>query len=464
MNLTVYNTLDHAVRPFQEIEKGKIGLYTCGPTVYDYPHIGNFRSYVFEDLVKRYLLMRGFQVLHVMNITDIEDKIIRRANQEGVTISEISRKFTEAFFEDRDRLRILPADVYPRATEHIEEMVAIIETLLEKGIAYQKDGSVYFSIARFPAYGRLANLDKEKMRVGVRVDLDEYDKEEVQDFVLWKGRKGDEPFWTTRIGEGRPGWHIECSAMSGKYLGTHFDIHMGGVDNIFPHHENEIAQTEAATGETFVNYWIHCQHLIVDNQKMSKSLGNFYTLRDLLQKGYDPMAIRYLLLSTHYRKLLNFSFEGLERAAQALQRMRNFAFSLQELTPPPGKTAAVDQLVAAAEQSFFTAMDDDFNISGALGAFFDFIHAVNSQVDSLKTDDVTAIQTLLRRINSVLGILDLNVKRDLESEILARIEERQAARKAKDFARSDRIRDELKARGIILMDTPEGVKWRLDQQ
>ena len=303
-----FNTLTRSLEEFREIEKGKIGLYTCGPTVYDFPHIGNYRSYVFEDLVKRFFLFLGLRVNHVMNITDIDDKTIRKANELGVPLDEVTRKYIDAFHADLRTLHILPADVYPRATEHIPEMLKLISVLLEKGFAYEKDGSVYFSIERFKEYGRLANIDRENLKLGAAVaaDADEYEKESIQDFVLWKGKKPGEPFWPAPFGEGRPGWHIECSAMSMKYLGPHFDIHMGGVDNIFPHHENEIAQSECANGETFVNYWLHCQHLVVDNKKMSKSLGNFYTLGDLLQRGFDPMAVRYLLISTHYRKLLEF--------------------------------------------------------------------------------------------------------------------------------------------------------------
>ncbi|HEX7503314.1 MAG TPA: cysteine--tRNA ligase, partial [Acidobacteriota bacterium] len=328
-----FNTLSRSLEEFHEIEKGKIGLYTCGPTVYDFPHIGNYRSYVFEDLVKRFFLFLGFRVKHVMNITDIDDKTIRKANETGVPLDQVTRKYIDAFHADLRTLNILPADVYPRATEHIPEMLKLIEVLLQKGFAYEKDGSVYFSIERFKGYGRLANIDRENLKLGATAaaDADEYEKESIQDFVLWKGKKPGEPAWPAPFGEGRPGWHIECSAMSMKYLGPHFDIHMGGVDNIFPHHENEIAQSECANGETFVNYWLHCQHLVVDNKKMSKSLGNFYTLGDLMERGFDPMAVRYLLISTHYRKLLNFTLDGLEMAGQALGRVRNFVFSMKNV-------------------------------------------------------------------------------------------------------------------------------------
>ncbi|MCG2812833.1 MAG: cysteine--tRNA ligase, partial [Candidatus Aminicenantes bacterium] len=303
-----FNTMTRRQEEFREIEKGAIGLYTCGPTVYDYPHIGNYRSYVFEDLVKRFFIFSGYRVRHVMNITDIDDKTIRKANELGLPLAEVTQKFIDAFHSDLGILNILPADVYPRATAHIPEMLDLIAVLLEKGFAYEKDGSVYFSIERFKDYGRLANIDRDKLQLGTAVDTDEYEKESIQDFVLWKGKKPGEPSWPAPFGAGRPGWHIECSAMSMKYLGPHFDVHMGGVDNIFPHHENEIAQSECANGQTFVNYWLHCQHLVVDNKKMSKSLGNFYTLDDVLQRGFDSMAVRYLLISTHYRKLLNFTF------------------------------------------------------------------------------------------------------------------------------------------------------------
>lgn len=456
-----YNTLTNRVDEFNEIEKGKIGLYTCGPTVYDYAHIGNFRSYIFEDLVKRYFLYRGYKVLHVMNITDIDDKTIKRANEEGVQLNDVTDKYIKAFMEDIDTLNIDKADHYPRATDHVKEMLEIIDKLMEKGFAYSKDDSIYFSIEKFQDYGRLANISRENLRTGVSIDADEYDKDNVQDFVLWKSKKEGEPSWDAgKYPEGRPGWHLECSAMSSKYLGNHFDIHMGGVDNIFPHHENEIAQSECANSEPFVNYWLHCQHLIVDNQKMSKSLGNFYTLRDLLDKGYQPMEIRYLLISAHYRKLLNFTIDGLAGARQSLKRINDFIFALKGLKAIEGKTPGITELVDQSEARFRENMDNDFNISGALGTFFEFIHAVNLKQKELKTGDIKNVLDFMSRIDTVLGVMKQDDEKNLDAEIEEKIQLRQQARKDKNYRLADTIRDELKAKGIVLIDTPEGVRWK----
>lgn len=459
-----YNTLSNKVEEFKEIKKGTIGLYTCGPTVYDYAHIGNFRSYMVEDLIKRYFIYRGYKVHHIMNITDIDDKTIRKANQLKVSLNEVTDKYIQAFMEDVETLNIDKADQYPRATDHITEMLDIIDALMEKGYAYIKDNSVYFSISKFNEYGKLANISQENLKTGVSVDADEYEKDNVQDFVLWKGKKEGEPSWQTdKYGEGRPGWHIECSAMSSKYLGNHFDIHMGGVDNIFPHHENEIAQSQCATGEGFVNYWIHCQHLIVDNQKMSKSLGNFYTLRDLLDQGHEPREIRYLLLATHYRKLLNFTFEGLAQAKQSLKRIDDFIFTLNGLSPAEGENEQITKLVQESEKAFQEQMDNDFNISGALGVLFEFIHQVNVKQNELKRKDIEHVLAFMDRIDTVLGILKKEDQGMLDEEIEARITERNQARKEKNWALADQIRDELKAKGIVLIDTPDGVRWKYEK-
>ncbi len=457
-----YNTLTRCQEEFREIEKGRIGLYTCGPTVYDYPHIGNFRSYVFEDLVKRYFIFLGYRVTHVMNITDIDDKTIRKANELGVPLAEVTQKYIDAFHADLRTLNVLPADVYPRATGHIPEMLDLISTLLQKGFAYEKDGSVYFSIERFPEYGRLANLDRASLKPGASaaVDADEYEKEAVQDFVLWKGKKPGEPSWPAPFGEGRPGWHIECSAMSMKYLGPHFDIHMGGVDNIFPHHENEIAQSEAANGQAFVNYWLHCQHLVIDNKKMSKSLGNFYTLGDLLGRGCDPMAVRYLLISTHYRKLLNFTLDSLEMAGQALARVKNFVFSLKNVQADGEADPELAAAVAASLKAFSENMADDFNVSGALGVMFELISEINPRLNALTRADAAVVLSYMERLNTVLGVLELGDQGPLAAVIETRIALRETARREKNFARADEIRAELKEQGIILLDTPAGVKWR----
>lgn len=458
--MKVYNTLSNSIEEFKEINKGKVGLYMCGPTVYDYAHIGNFRSNMSQDLVKRYLIYKGYDVFHVMNITDIDDKTIKKSNELNVSLREVTDKYTEAFMKDLETLNITKADVYPRATEHIDEMLGIVGKLEENGYAYQKDSSVYFSIDKMENYGRLANISKENLKVGVSVDADAYDKDNAQDFVLWKGKKEGEPSWESNYGEGRPGWHLECSAMSMKYIGHTIDIHMGGVDLIFPHHENEIAQSECATGHKFVNYWLHCQHLVVDNQKMSKSLGNFYTLQDILDKGYDPMEIRYLLISANYRKTLNFTFEGLDSARVSLKRIKDFIFTLEGLNPADGETPEITNLVKESEGKFQENMDMDFNISGGLGVFFEFIHAVNLKQKDLKKGDVKNVLDYVDRINSVLGVIKKEEAGILDSEIEAKIQQRQEARKAKDFALADAIRDELKAQGIALIDTPDGVRWK----
>lgn len=455
-----YNTLTRAVEEFKEIEKGHIGLYTCGPTVYDYAHIGNFRSYIFEDLVKRFFIFQGYKVKHVMNITDIDDKTIRKANEMQLPLNEVTQKYIDAFNEDMHSLNILAADVYPRATDHIPEMVSLIETLLGKGFAYKKDGSVYFSIARFKDYGCLANIDQDSLKPGTALELDEYDKEAAQDFVLWKGKKPDEPAWPAPFGQGRPGWHIECSAMSMKYLGPHFDIHMGGVDNIFPHHENEIAQSECANGQKFVNYWLHCQHLVVENKKMSKSAGNFYTLRELLQRGHDPLAIRYLLISSHYRKLLNFSFASLEMASQALNRIKNFVFALKNVPTAGPENPEIKELINASQNIFRENLADDFNISGALGVLFDFIYQVNLKMNAVTQADALLILKYMEKLDLVLGILPEQESADLEAVITDKIARRERARKNKDFALADAIRGELKNQGITLLDTATGVKWK----
>jgi len=465
MSLKLYNTLTNKIDEFKEINKGKVGLYMCGPTVYDHAHIGNFRSNIFQDLVKRYLIYLGYEVKHVMNITDIDDKTIRKSIDQNIPIEEVTKKYTESFFEDLEALNILKADVYPRATEHIPEMKNMVSKLIDKGFAYKQGDSVYFNIEKFDNYGRLANIKKENLKTGVSVDHDEYDKNNVQDFVLWKGKKEKEPFWETEFGEGRPGWHIECSAMSTKYLGEHFDIHIGGVDLIFPHHENEIAQSECSTNKKFVNYWLHCQHLIVDNKKMSKSLKNFYTLKDLLKKGYDPMEIRYLLIATHYRKLLNFTFEGLISAGKSLKRIKEFLFTLEGIKAKKGKSNEISELIERYENKFKDNMDDDLNVSGALGVLFEFIHEINKRVDILKSDDVKNALSFIERINSVFGIVkkDDDEARISEEEIKKMIDERNNAKKNKDYALADRIRDDLKQKGIVLIDTPDGVRWKIEK-
>jgi cysteinyl-tRNA synthetase len=460
MALKLYNTLANQIEEFRENVPGQVKLYTCGPTVYDFAHIGNLRAYMFEDLLKRYLLYRGYRVFHVMNITDIDDKTIKKANANNTTIFELTKQYTKAFYQDLKTLNILPADVYPKATEHIDEMVEMVEILLKKGYAYQKDGSIYFSIKNYPEYGKLANIDPENLKTGTSVDLDEYNKENAQDFVLWKGKKPEEPSWETDFGEGRPGWHLECSAMSMKYLGNNFDIHAGGVDNIFPHHENEIAQSQAATGEKFVNYWAHCQHLIVDNEKMSKSTGNFFLLRDIIDKGYSPRAIRFLLISTHYRKLLNFTFKDLKSASTSLERIDNFIFMLKNLQPVQGSNPDITALISTNEMKFQKHMDNDLNISGALGTLFDFISEINKKQNLLKSKNISEITSYLESLDSVLGIIESKTDNSINHNIEELISQRNLARKNKNFTLADQIRNQLKEQGITLIDTPTGTKWK----
>ncbi|MBU4254668.1 MAG: cysteine--tRNA ligase [Acidobacteria bacterium] len=457
-----FNTLTGRMDPFKPITPGKVGLYTCGPTVYDYAHIGNFRAYLFEDLLKRFLQLSGFAVTHVMNITDIDDKTINGAAEKGLSLKAYAEPFITAFFEDLKRLNASPADVYPRATEHIPEMTRLIQGLIDKGFAYMKDGSVYFDISRFPAYGRLAKLDRAQLQSGRRSESDEYEKANAVDFALWKAQKGEEPSWETAFGPGRPGWHIECSAMSARYLGPHFDIHCGGVDNIFPHHENEIAQSEAYHGHPFVNYWLHCHHLIVDSEKMSKSKGNFYTLCDILDRGNDPTAVRLLLLSTHYRKQLNFTWDALNQAASSLQRIRDFVHILRTETFPEGKTEIASALATRMSDKFQKGLADDLNMSVALTALFEMIKKVNILISKkeIRQDDAGQILQAVQRVDGVVGILPLESEEDLVADILALIEERQKARSNKNFALSDRIREELLARGIALEDTRDGVRWK----
>ncbi len=480
-----FNTLSGQKEEFKPLIAGEVKLYTCGPTVYDYAHIGNFRAYVFEDLLKRFLLFMGFRVIHVMNITDVDDKTIRGAKGLGVSLGDFTKKYIDAFFDDIQKLRIAPANHYPRATEHIPEMVAMVKGLLAKGFAYERDGSYYFSIAKFPGYGKLSKINLDALQPGQRVDADEYEKESIHDFALWKARKEGEPYWETEIGPGRPGWHIECSAMSSKYLGETFDIHCGGVDNIFPHHENEIAQSEALTGKPFVRYWLHCHHLLVDGEKMSKSKGNQYTLRDLLSRKVDPLALRFLLLSTHYRKTLNFTFEALSQAERSLQRIKDFVYELRTRNFEEGDTPTASQLVEQTRQRFIEGLSDDLNISSSLTALFDLIKKVNLLMseNKFKKNDALAVFDLLQSLDQVLAILPPPEGGIISKEILARlasfekealstpeiplpetivekIVERHRAREEKDYRRADEIRRFLLEQGILLEDTREGVRWK----
>ncbi|MBI2549004.1 cysteine--tRNA ligase [Candidatus Woesearchaeota archaeon] len=462
MGLQFYNTLTRSKQLFKPLHKGKVGLYTCGPTVYNYAHIGNFRAYVCSDILRRYLAYSGYTVTHVMNITDVDDKTIRNAQQEKMTLKAFTEKYTQAFFEDIDKLALLRAHHFPRATHHIEEMVAMIKTLLTKGLAYKgDDGSVYYAIAKFKNYGKLSKIKVDKQKKGVRISHDEYDKDNAHDFALWKAysKEDGDMYWETELGKGRPGWHIECSAMSVAYLGQCFDIHTGGVDLIFPHHENEIAQSEGCFGKPFVQYWLHNDYMLVNGKKMSKSLGNFFTLRDLEQKGYSLPAIRYLLLSAHYRAQLNFTEEGLQSAEQTVARLRECICKLQEIEKKDKseKPHYISALLPAIKEDFEKQMDDDLNIANALSVLFDFIKSVNGYLDQdeVTRKDAQGCLQLLHSFNNVLAIMDFS-EENIPSEIMRLVAEREHARQTKDWKAADRIRKQITAKGYHVDDTKDG--------
>lgn len=469
MALRFYNSLTHKKEVFKPLEEGKVRMYSCGPTVYNFVHIGNLRAFVFTDLLRRYLKYSGFKLTHVMNITDVDDKTIRDSKKEKLPLKMFTEKYTKEFLDDIGSVNVEVPEIMPRATDHIHEMVGIIEKLHKNGLAYEKNGSVYFKIAGSKGYGALAGLDKADLKLnadGRLSDRDEYEKEDVRDFALWKAYDKDDGdvFWGTPFGKGRPGWHIECSAMSMKYLGETFDIHTGGIDLLFPHHTNEIAQSSGATGKKFVNYWLHNAHLIVNGEKMSKSKGNFFTLRDLLKKGYNPVAIRYELLSTHYRQQLNFKEDNLKKLPETLERFYEFLDKLDDVVDRNVKgtpSEVVVKSIETAKSSFEETMDDDLNISGALAAVFDFMRDINTLLgsDSLCVSDAKKVKETMLGFDSVLGVMH-HEKGSIDEEIEALIAKREAARKSKDFATSDNIRDDLLKRGIQLSDTPHGVKWK----
>jgi cysteinyl-tRNA synthetase len=465
VGLKVFDTRRRALVEFEPLEPGHIRMYTCGPTIYNFAHIGNLRTFLFEDLLRRYLKWRGFRVTQVMNLTDIDDKIIRRCREENLPLADCTAPFKQAFFEDIDTLRFERAEVYPEATAHVPEMVALVSRMMEHGNAYKaEDGSIYFRIASFPRYGELSHMNLEELKAGARVASDEYEKDSVSDFALWKAwdEQDGAVFWETPLGKGRPGWHLECSAMSMKYLGETFDIHTGGVDNIFPHHENEIAQSESATGKPFARYWMHSEHLIVDGKKMSKSLGNFYTLRDILAKGYSPVAVRYLLISTHYRAQLNFTFAGIDAAKGAIERLRDFHHRLGEMRAPGA--AHEDFLAAIAEtRALFTEnLDNDLNISGGLGVLFEFIRETYKRMDigGVNAEDARAARTLIEEIDQLLDVLRPDAPAVDPAKIEALIAERKEARAQKNWKRADEIRNLFEKMGIIVEDTPTGTRWK----
>jgi len=462
--LRFFDTLTRTQREFEPIEPGAIGLYTCGPTVYNYAHLGNFRAYIFEDLLRRTLKFNGYRVTQVMNLTDVDDKTIRASREAGVALSDYTATYIDAFFEDLDTLNIERAEHYPRATDYVDAMIEIVKGLEKKGFAYRgDDGCVYFSIAKFPGYGELAHIDPAELRAGARVAQDEYDKETAADFALWKAWDPDDGDvkWDSPWGPGRPGWHIECSAMSMKLLGPHFDIHTGGVDNIFPHHQNEIAQSEGFSGQKFVNYWLHNGYLIVEGRKMSKSLGNFYTLRDLIEKGYSGREIRWLLLTTHYRAQLNFTFEGLDAAKASLERIDDCLMKLEEAAEGAAPDAGrVQPLIDTARKRFEEGLDDDLNIAVSVAALFDLIRDMNRLLadGTVGAAEAKAAISFLDELDAVLGVIRFDKEGDIPEEITTLAEERRAARAARDFAKADAIRDTIAARGYTVEDVPGGFR------
>jgi cysteinyl-tRNA synthetase len=473
--IRLHNTLSGKIEAFVPLKEGEVKMYTCGPTVYDYAHIGNYRTFVFQDILRRFLKLRGFKMAHVMNLTDVDDRIIARAAAAGVGIRDYTEKYVRAFFDDCKTLNIESPEHWIRATEHVDEMAKLIKELQDKGYTYTSDGSIYYRIAKFPEYGKLSKIDVSGILPGARVDNDQYEKESARDFALWKAPKKGEHFWETAIGSGRPGWHIECSAMAMKYLGETLDIHTGGIDLAFPHHENEIAQSEAATGKPFVRYWMHAEHLLVEGEKMSKSLGNFYTLRDLFAKGYKPSALRFALASVPYRKQLNFTFDGLQQATNSVERLRNFADRLKSGKFPEGNQPGMAERVASAAKEFDEGLSDDLNTARALAAIFDLVREANIVMDKgeFRQGDVAVVRDLLAAFDKVFAVIEDNDGAKLkalgyggdggpsDSDIEKLVAERQAARQRKDFAESDRIRKELADRGILIEDSKDGsVRWK----
>ena len=493
MALELFNTLSGKVEEFHPLQDNLVRMYACGPTVYDYGHIGNFRTFIVVDILRRFLKQSGFKLKHVMNITDVDDKIIRNAARDGVTVQEYTKKYRQAFLQDADALNIQHPELIVNATDHIQEMAHFIAVLVDKGYAYRTDdGSYYYRIARFPEYGKLSKKDFAGMEDGARVDVDEYDKDNARDFALWKAPKPGEAMWETEIGPGRPGWHIECSTMSMKYLGETFDIHLGGEDLIFPHHENEIAQSEAETGKQFVKVWVHSRFLLVEGEKMAKSAGNFFTVRDLILMGHKPSSIRFLLMSVPYTKQLNFTFDGLTQAANSVERLRNFKLRLETSQFPEGTNAAIAAIAKKTSEEMTVGLNDDLNTALALGAIFDMVRDVNAAADAgdVHQDDVPALLKALEQFEEIFAVLndddaakvratvqwaqaeglqdkispataELAKAAALSDEEIAKlVGEHSQARKTRDFARSDAIRAQLAENGVILENTKDGVRWK----
>ena len=471
-----HNTLTDRTEPFVPLVKGEVRAYTCGPTVYDFAHIGNFRTFVFQDVLRRYLKSRGYRVIQVMNLTDVDDRIIQKSAAAGVSIRDYTDKYIQAYLDDRKALNLEPPEHIARATEHIDDMVELIQRLTANGFTYTSEGSIYFRISKFPGYGKLSKIDVAGMQTGARVDMDRYDKDNVRDFALWKAPKPGEHFWETPIGPGRPGWHIECSAMAMKYLGETMDIHSGGVDLTFPHHENEIAESEAATGKPFARYWLHAEHLLVDQEKMSKSMGNFATLRELFAHGHKPSSVRFLLASVPYRRQLNFTLESLQGAASSVERLRTFAARIRSGKFPEGTSPEMASRAAKAQEDFDRGLADDLNTAQALAAIFDLVRDVNTAMDrgEFRQGDAAPVLAALESFDAIFAVLHdddgeklraLGLAPDSpplsDAEIEALVAERQAARKRRDFAASDRLRDQLAERGVILEDSRDGgVRWK----
>ena len=463
--LRIYNTLTAQLEELRPLIEGEVRFYYCGPTVWDYGHIGNFRSAIAADVLRRYLKFKGLRVTQVMNITDVDDRIIAKAQEAGVGIDEYTGRYIEAFWEDFDALGCERPEVAPRATRHIPEMASLIEQLQQRDHAYQSDGSIYYRIKSFPEYGKLSKINFAGNVAGAseRIDTDKYEKEDARDFALWKApNRPEETAWDAPIGRGRPGWHIECSAMSMKYLGETFDLHLGGVDLVFPHHENEIAQSEGATGKQFVRYWLHFEHLKVEGETMSKSKGNYYTFRDLTAKGFSAAAIRYFLLSVPCRKQLNFTFDALRGAEKTVESLRDFRARLEEAKTEPGNQAELQSATELALKDFVAGMDDDLNTSVALAAVHDLTRQVNTVLArrALREENKREVIAAIGRIDSVLNVFGEPQRLMLDDQIQRLIDERQEARHRRDFARGDEIRDDLAAQGIILEDTKDGVRWK----
>lgn len=468
MKLHLFNTESREKQEVRPHSGDTIKMYTCGPTIYNFAHIGNFRTYVFEDLLRRTIQFFGFKIDQAMNLTDIDDKTIKGAISANVPLKTFTDPFKAAFFEDLEKLNIQKVEHYPEATAFISEMIAMIQELLDKEIAYKSpNGSIYFSIEKFPSYGRLSHLCMDELKINASGDniADEYEKDNLSDFVLWKAfdpERDGQIYWESPFGKGRPGWHIECSAMATQILGDTIDIHCGGVDNMFPHHENEIAQSEGCTGKTFVHHWIHVEHLLVDHKKMSKSLGNFYTLRDLISKGFSGKEVRYLLLSTHYRTQLNFSLSSLQAARNSLQRIEDLVLRLKSISKTVQTDKHVFDVIEKAQENFKHGLADDINISVALASVFDFVRDINILCDQNKIGKIEAdaILNQLAIWDQVLAVLPLNPEEEIPQDLVECLKTRQAARESKNFALSDQMRDMILARGYIIEDTPQGARLK----